>query len=76
MHPEMLRYQARIRIADDLTWAERERRALLARRGPSPDAVLSDPPIEHLSFTARVRTLLDVLQPVTSFGARAGRASA
>jgi hypothetical protein len=66
MHPEQLRARARIRIADDLTWAERERRALLARRGPSPDAVLSDPPIEHLSFSARVRTLLSILHPATT----------
>jgi hypothetical protein len=66
MHPEQLRAQARIRIADELTWAERERRALLARRGPSPDAVLSDPPIEHLSFAARVRTLLNMLHPMGS----------
>jgi hypothetical protein len=71
MHPEMLRQQAKIRIAEELTWAERERRALLARRAPAPDAILSDPPVEHLSFAARVRTILDILH---SAGALPGAA--
>ena len=74
MHPEMLREQAKIRISDDLTWAERERRAILARRTPSPDAVMSDPPVEHLSFAARVRTILDILHPVSALPVGVARA--
>jgi len=63
MHPEMLRPHAKIRISDELTWAERERRSILARRGPTPGAILSDPPVQHLSFASRVRTILDILHP-------------
>jgi len=63
MHPEMLRPHAKIRISDELTWAERERRSILARRGPTPGAIRSDPPIQHLSFASRVRTILDILHP-------------
>jgi hypothetical protein len=73
MHRETLRHQAKIRIAEELTWAERERRAILARRGPSPDAIRNDPPIEHLSFAARVRTILDVLHPATLLPGAAGQ---
>jgi hypothetical protein len=64
MHPEILRPHAKIRLSDDLTWAERERRSILARRGPTPGAIRSDPPVQHLSFAWRIRTLLEVLRPV------------
>ena len=74
MHRETLRHQAKIRIAEELTWAERERRAILARRGPSPDAIRNDPPIEHLSFASRVRTILDILHPVSDLPVVVARA--
>jgi len=64
MHPEMLRPHDKIRLSDELTWAERERRSILSRRGPTPGAIRSDPPVQHLSFASRVRALLDVLHPV------------
>jgi hypothetical protein len=74
MHPEILRPKVKIKIGDELTWAERERRAILSRRTPAPDAVMSDPPMEHLSFAARVRTILDILHPVSELPVGVARA--
>lgn len=55
MHPETMRTLANLKIADELAWAERQRRARLSRSTPSPDAVAFGEPAEQLSFTARLR---------------------
>jgi hypothetical protein len=42
------------------------------RRQPSPDAVAFDGPVEHLSFTARVRMLVATLRGGSDVAAGAG----
>lgn len=61
LHPETMRTLANLKIADEIAWAERQRRARLSRTAPSPDAVTFGESTEHLSFTARLRTVLGAL---------------
>lgn len=63
MHPDILLEQARFKMSDDRGSVERSRRERLARPTPQPDAVILEPRIEHLSFAARVRAILDILHP-------------
>ena len=58
MHPELAYQLAKMKMAEDLAWAERERRARLARPQPAPDAVAFERRGEYLSFSARLRVLV------------------
>ena len=61
MHTETMRARANEKIAEELAWAERQRRARLSRTVPAPDAVAFGEPVEHLSFTTRLRTAVGAL---------------
>src|SRR3712207_3607776 len=61
MHPETMRTLANLKIADELAWAERQRRARLVRAQPAPDAVSFGEAVEHLSFVSRLRTAVGAL---------------
>ena len=55
MHPDTMVHLANLKIADELAWAERQRRARIARGASSPDAVSFEGEVQHLSFAARVK---------------------
>jgi hypothetical protein len=63
MHPKTSYQLAKLAIADDLAWAERQRRTRLSRPYPAPDAIAFDARIEYLSFAARLRVLLGSFRP-------------
>lgn len=46
---------ARLRMADELALAERQRRLRLARGEPAPDVVRFDEPVAYPTFFARLR---------------------
>jgi hypothetical protein len=63
MHPQTMYKHATLKIADEVARAERERRNRIARGEPSPDAIAFEAPVEHLSFTSRLRLLVGSVRP-------------
>jgi len=61
MHTETMRARANEKIAEELAWAERQRLARLSRSVAEPDEVAVGEPVEHLSFTTRLRTAVGAL---------------
>ena len=74
MHPDTTYHLAKIKMNEDLAWAERQRRARLARPTPSPDAIAFEHRDEHLSFASRVRALLGALRPTSDLSGHAAGA--
>jgi hypothetical protein len=72
MHPEITFHLVKQKLADEHAWAERQRRSRIARGDPAPDAIAFDAPVEHLSFAARVRALVDTLRGGSDLPAPAG----
>jgi hypothetical protein len=72
MHPEITFHFVKGKLADEHAWAERQHRVRIARGDPSPDAVAFDGPVEHLSFSARVRALVETLRSGSDVAAPAG----
>lgn len=61
MHPEITYHLVKHKVQADHTW-ERQRRSRLAHGDPAPDAIAFEGPVEHLSFAARVRALVESLR--------------